>query len=169
MRTLISRVRKTFWVIQKRKLKANSQSVEGELYRIIQIHIQAQIARQRRRGTRKEGRRFGRKEEEKKQPNQEGNSSSPGRRTVSHSLMPNSLQSHGLQLARLLSPWNSPGNSTGMGSHSLLQGIFPTERSNLGLLHYRQMLYHLSYQVSSISLSLLIIRAFWTRKHFRDH
>ena len=136
MRTLISRVRKTFWVIQKRKLKANSQSVEGELYRIIQIHIQAQIARQRRRGTRKEGRRFGRKEEEKKQPNQEGNSSSPGRRTVSHSLMPNSLQSHGLQLARLLYPWNSPGNSTGMGSPSLFQysrtvGIFVFVLSDL--------------------------------------
>ena len=24
------------------------------------------------------------------------------------------------------SPWNSPGQNTGVGSHSLLQGIFPT-------------------------------------------
>ena len=41
-------------------------------------------------------------------------------------------------------PWNSPGNNTGVGSHSLLQGIFPTQRSNLGLLHCRQILYQLS-------------------------
>ena len=33
-----------------------------------------------------------------------------------------------------------------MGSHSLLQRIFPTQRLNLGLLHCRQILYHLSYQ-----------------------
>ena len=32
---------------------------------------------------------------------------------------------HGLQPARLLCPWNSPGKSTGVGSHSLLQGILP--------------------------------------------
>ena len=31
-----------------------------------------------------------------------------------------------LQPARLLCPWNSPGKNTGMGSHALLQGIFPT-------------------------------------------
>ena len=34
------------------------------------------------------------------------------------------------------------------GCHSLLQGIFPTQGSNLGLLDYRQVLYHLSYQGS---------------------
>ena len=33
-----------------------------------------------------------------------------------------------------------------MGSHSLLQGIFPTQGSNLGLLHCRQILYHLNHQ-----------------------
>ena len=44
-----------------------------------------------------------------------------------------------------------------MGSHSLLQGIFPTQRSNPGLLHCRQILYCLGPQGS---LSLLIrIRA----------
>ena len=35
------------------------------------------------------------------------------------------LRPHGLQPARLLHPWNSPGKSTGVGCHSLLQGIFP--------------------------------------------
>ena len=41
--------------------------------------------------------------------------------------------------ARLLCPWNSPGQNTGVGSHSLLQGIFLTQGSNLGLLHCRQI------------------------------
>ena len=41
--------------------------------------------------------------------------------------------------------WNSPGKNTGVGFHSLLQGVFPTEGSNLGPLHCRQVLYHLSY------------------------
>ena len=36
--------------------------------------------------------------------------------------------------------------NAGVGCHSLLQGIFPTQGSNLGPLHYRQMLYHLSYR-----------------------
>ena len=35
----------------------------------------------------------------------------------------------------LYSPWNSPGPNTGVGSCSLLQGIFPTQRSNTGLPH----------------------------------
>ena len=42
-------------------------------------------------------------------------------------------------------PWNSLGQNTGVGSHSLLQGIFPTQGSNPGLLHGRQILYHLSH------------------------
>ena len=45
-------------------------------------------------------------------------------------------------------PWNSPGNNTGAGSHSLLQGIFPTQESNQGLLHCWQILHHLSHQGS---------------------
>ena len=56
------------------------------------------------------------------------------------------LQSHGLQPTRFLSPWDSPGKKTDMGSHSVLQGIFPTHRSNPGLPYYRQILYHLSHQ-----------------------
>ena len=39
------------------------------------------------------------------------------------------------------SPWNSPGQNTGVGSLSLSQGIFPTQGSNPGLLHCRRILY----------------------------
>ena len=42
-------------------------------------------------------------------------------------------------------PWNSPGQNTGVGSLSLLQGIFPTQGPNPGLLHCRQILYQLSH------------------------
>ena len=38
------------------------------------------------------------------------------------------------------SPWDSPGKNTGVGCHFLLQGSFPTQGLNLGLLHCRQML-----------------------------
>ena len=47
---------------------------------------------------------------------------------------------------RLLHPWDSPGKNTGVGCHSLLQGIFPTQGSNPGLPHCGQMFYPLSYQ-----------------------
>ena len=43
---------------------------------------------------------------------------------------------------------NSPGQNTGVGNHSLLQGIFPTQGSNSGLPYCRQILYHLSHQGS---------------------
>ena len=52
-----------------------------------------------------------------------------------------SLQPHGLH-----SPWNSPGQNTGVGSLSLLQGIFPTQGLNPGLLHCRRILYCLNHQ-----------------------
>ena len=39
-------------------------------------------------------------------------------------------------------PWDSPVKNTGVGYHSLLQGIFLTQGSNPGLLHYRQILYY---------------------------
>ena len=58
----------------------------------------------------------------------------------SHSVMSDSLQPHGIY-----SPWNSPGQNTGVCSHSLLQGIFPTEGSNPGLPHCRRILYQLSH------------------------
>ena len=43
---------------------------------------------------------------------------------------------------------DSPGKNTGVGCHALLQGIFPTQESNQGLLHFRQILYQLSCQGS---------------------
>ena len=49
--------------------------------------------------------------------------------------------------------WNSPGQNTRAGSHSLLQGIFLTQESQWGLLHCRQILYQLSYQGSPKWLS----------------
>ena len=68
--------------------------------------------------------------------------------SVSRSVVSSSLQPHGLQSARLLCLWNSPGKNTRMGSHSFLQGIFLTQELNQGLLHCRQILYHLSHQRS---------------------
>ena len=41
---------------------------------------------------------------------------------------------------------DSPGKNTGVGCHALLQGIFPTQGSNPGLPHCRQIFYHLSHQ-----------------------
>ena len=48
----------------------------------------------------------------------------------------------------LYSPWNSPGQNTGVGTLSLLQGIFSTQISNPGLPHYRQISYQLSHKGS---------------------
>ena len=55
----------------------------------------------------------------------------------------NSFWPHGLY-----SPWTSPGQNTGVGSLSLLQGIFPTQGPNPGLLHCGQILYQLSHKGS---------------------
>ena len=63
-----------------------------------------------------------------------------------------SVLSHGLQPARLLCPRDrlpTPGKDTGVGSLSLLHGIFLTQGSNPGLLHCRRILYHLSHQGST--------------------
>ena len=81
--------------------------------------------------------------------------------------MSNSLQPHGLYSQRNspdqdkvkvvqscltlcepmnCSPWNSPGQNTGVGSLSLLQGIFPTQGSNLSLPHCGWILYQLSHK-----------------------
>ena len=57
--------------------------------------------------------------------------------------MADSLRPHGLY-----SPWNSPGQNTGVGRLSLLQGIFPTQGLNPGLLHCRRLLYQLSHKGS---------------------
>ena len=67
----------------------------------------------------------------------------PDFESESHSVVSNSLQPHGLY-----SPWNSPGQNTGVGSPSLLQGIYPTQGSNPGLSHWGWILHQLSYQGS---------------------
>ena len=61
--------------------------------------------------------------------------------TESHSVMSDSLQPHE-------SPQNSPGKNIGVGCHTLLQGIIPTQGSNSGLPHCRQILYQLRHQGS---------------------
>ena len=57
-------------------------------------------------------------------------------------------KAYGLYPARFLSSWDFPGKNTGMDCHFLLQGIFPTQGSNLGLPHCKQTLYRLSHQGS---------------------
>ena len=60
---------------------------------------------------------------------------------VNSSVVSNSLQPHPpLSPTRLLCPWDFPGKNVGVGSPSLLQGIFPNQGSNPGLLHSRQIL-----------------------------
>ena len=55
------------------------------------------------------------------------------------------------------SPWDSPGQNTGMGSLSLLQGIFPTQGSNPGLPHCRQILYQLSHNCLKGSIKYRVL------------
>ena len=62
------------------------------------------------------------------------------------SVVSDSVRPQRQQPTRLLRPWDSPGQNTGVGSLSFLQEIFPTQESNQGLLHCRQILYQLSYQ-----------------------
>ena len=61
------------------------------------------------------------------------------------SVMSDFLRPHGLY-----SLWNSPGQSTGVDSLSLLQGIFPTQGLNPGLSHCRRILYQLSFSFLKI-------------------
>ena len=77
----------------------------------------------------------------------------------SRSVMSDSLRPHGLY-----SPWNSPGQNTGVGSLSFFQGIFPTQVLNPGLPHCRQILYQLSHKGSPFLLPILYILL----SHFRS-
>ena len=65
----------------------------------------------------------------------------------SHFMVSDSLRPHGLY-----NPWNSPGQNTKVGSLSLLRGIIPTQVSNPGLPHCRQILYQLSHKGSPRTL-----------------
>ena len=67
------------------------------------------------------------------------------------SVMSDSLPPHGVYC-----PWNSPGQNTGVGSLSLLQGIFPTQGSNPGLLHCTPLLYHLNHRVALCDQGLIL-------------
>ena len=70
---------------------------------------------------------------------------------MSHSLRPD-----GLWPSRLFLPWGFSGKNTGVGCLFLLQGIFPSQGLNPGLLHYRQIVYGLSHQGSpSVSKAYL--------------
>ena len=75
------------------------------------------------------------------------------------SVKSNLLRPHGLY-----SPWNSPGQNTGVGSHFLLQGVFPTQGSNSGLSHCRQILYHMSHQGSPIHILVRVKQKTWAIK-----
>ena len=72
--------------------------------------------------------------------------------------MYNSLWPHGLKPTRLLCSRNSAGQNTGVGSHSLLQGNFPIQGSNPGLLHSRWILYNLSHQGCPIKIRTTVNR-----------
>ena len=71
--------------------------------------------------------------------------------SVSRSVASDSFRPHGLY-----NPRNSPGETIGVGSLSLLQGIFPTQGSNPGLLHCRRILYQLSHKGSPIYICICI-------------
>ena len=70
-----------------------------------------------------------------------------------------SLWPHGLY-----SPWNSPGQNTGVDS--LLQGIFPTQGWSPGLLHCRWILYQLSYKRSPIRIHTYYYRFCFSEEPF---
>ena len=67
---------------------------------------------------------------------------------VSCSVVSDSLWPHGLELTRLLCPWDIPVKNIGVGNHSLLLGIFLTQGSKLGPPHCKQILYHFSHHGS---------------------
>ena len=73
-----------------------------------------------------------------------------GKERVSHTVMSLFVTLWTVSLQAPLS-WDSPGKNTGVGI--LLQGIFPTRGSHLGLPHCRQFLYHLSYQETTHHLN----------------
>ena len=66
--------------------------------------------------------------------------------------MSNTLSPHGL-----LCSWGSPGKNSGVDCHFLLQVIFLSQRSNLGLRHCRQILYNLSYREVLVIPSLTFL------------
>ena len=85
------------------------------------------------------------------------------------SVISDSLWLHGLYIC---SPWNSPGQNTRMGRHSLLQGIFLTQELNPGLPHCRLILYQLSQEGSPFIAKPLFKYSpnkFWLHKFIRQY
>ena len=78
--------------------------------------------------------------------------------------MSDSLPSHEQEPTRILCPQDSPGKNTGVGCHFLFQRIFPTKGLNLGLLHCRRILYHLSHQGSP---ERQMLKYFWKHRFCR--
>ena len=77
-------------------------------------------------------------------------------KSESHSVMPDSLRFHGLY-----SPWNSLDQNTGVCNFSLVQGIFPNQGSNPGLLYCRQILYQLNHKTLKMQFSAYHFKRFW--------
>ena len=83
------------------------------------------------------------------------------------------LVTSGALPARLLCPRDSPGKNTGLGCHFLLQGIFPTQGSNLRLLcllHWQVIPHHCatweaSYHLKSFNFFIKINILFWAKLH----
>ena len=73
------------------------------------------------------------------------------------SVVSNCLRLHGLQPTSLLFPRDFPGKNTTVRCRFLLQGNFPTQESNLGLLHGRQILYQLSQQETQFYTGVQLI------------
>ena len=96
---------------------------------------------------------------------------SPGQNTVVDSLsflqgnLPNSgidCRSPTLQVDSLPAEPQAKPKNTGVGRLFRLQRIFPTQKSNQGLMHYRRILYQLTYEGSPYELIILYI----FKKHF---
>ena len=74
---------------------------------------------------------------------------------------PEGWSPHNIVVKQEKSSWNFPGQNTGVGSLSFLQGSFPTQGFNLGLLHCRQILYQLSHwEAQEYCLLLLLLSRF---------
>ena len=92
--------------------------------------------------------------------------------SVSHSVVSNSLLLHGLLSTRLLCPWNSPGWNTGVGSHSVLHGIFLTQGWKPHLLHCRQIIniiIHNLYTITYVYIAIYIYAPVCTHRGLGKH
>ena len=82
------------------------------------------------------------------------------------SVVPDTLQPHGSHVAcQAPLSMEFSRQESGVGCHSLLQGIFLTQGLNPGLLHCRQILYHLSHQGRPRTLLLCSFKKFNVFRH----